>query len=229
MFKAFHKPDDQQGGATSSTFAFNPDYDRRITTAEEKRNAKKRDLAARDGSHIAYPARGQDTWSLNDFGKMLYSLGPKKSKQMMNTMIEIAKEDNKDNPEEAANEIMFIKRLFGKKITLRDLARAWYPGEDPDKRQQSVNKFCQDTEGMIRVATRRATGKTDGSFANFSKNVVGNEANFNRFLDIIKGMSEQRAKRKNSIINRGKKTEDQAASAPDGTTAGEDETQNVGD
>lgn len=81
---------------------------------------------------------------------------------------------------------------------------------------------------MIRVATRRATGKTDGSFANFNKNVVGNEANFKRFLDIIKDMSEQRAKNKRSIINRGKKTEDQAASAPDGTTAG-DETQNVGD
>ena len=73
---------------------------------------------------------------------MLFSLGPKKSKELMNTMIEIAKEDNKDNPKAAADEIMFIKKLFGKKITLRDIARAWYPGEDPDRRQQSVNKFC---------------------------------------------------------------------------------------
>ena len=218
IYKAFHRPDNENGGATSTEFAFNPDYDRRITRAEQERNAKKAEKRARENAPIDFPSRGKDTWSLNEFGKMLFSLGPKKSKELMNTMIEIAKEDNKDNPKAAADEIMFIKKLFGKKITLRDIARAWYPGEDPDRRQQSVNKFCQDTEGNIRVATRRATNTSDGSYSNFMKNVLGNEANFNRFLTIMKDMSDKRAKNKRSLINRGKTPEEQQAAAGEETS-----------
>lgn len=74
-------------------------------------------------------------------------------------MLEIAHEDNKNNPEAEAMEIMFIKKLFGQKTpTYRDIARAWYPGQDPNTRQQSVNKFCQDTLGNFYQATRAATG-----------------------------------------------------------------------
>lgn len=68
---------------------------------------------------------------------------------------------------------------------------------------------------MFLSATRRATGTTDGSLANFRKNVLGNKANFQKFLQIIKDMSKQRSNRKNSIINRGKKN---SGDAKDGET-----------
>ena len=118
-------------------------------------------------------------------------------------MLEIAHEDNKDNPEQEAREIMFIKKLFGQKqATFRDIARLWYPGQDPDKRQQSVNKFCQDTLGNFYSATREATGTTNGGLANFRAKVLGNERNFRRFLDIMRNISAKRAANKRSIINK---------------------------
>lgn len=45
------------------------------------------------------------------------------------------------------------------------------------------------------------------------KNVLGNEANFNRFLTVMKDMSDKRAKNKRSLINRGKTPEEQQAAA----------------
>jgi hypothetical protein len=91
--------------------------------------------------------------------------------------------------------------------TFRDIARAWYPGQDPNKRQQSVNKFCQDTLGNFYQATREATGSTNGGLANFRSKVLGNEKNFRKFLDIMKEISDKRASNKRSIINKGKTPE----------------------
>ena len=149
---------------------------------------------------------------------MLHSLGPKKAKELQKTMLEIAHEDNKDNPEAEAREIMFIKKLFGQKMpTFRDIARAWYPGQDPNTRQQSVNKFCQDTLGNFYQATREATGTTNGGLANFRANVLGNERNFRKFLEVMKEISDKRAANKRSIINKGKKVEEPAEATPPAT------------
>lgn len=201
-FTAYHRPDDEQGGATQTKFAFNPDYDHRVTRAEQRRNDKTARIKARDSKKIEFPSRKQDTWSLNDFGKLTASLGPRRAKELQKTMLEIAHNDNAGNPEAEAYEIMFIKRLFGQKNpTFRDIARAWYPGQDPNKRQQSVNRFFLDTEANFMIATREATNSQNGGMANFQKNVLGNEANFQKFLKIMKEISEKRASKKRSIIN----------------------------
>lgn len=209
VYRAYHKPDKEQGGATYTDFSFNPDYYRRVTRAEAAREQVKAEKRARENAPVEFPKRGQDTWSLTDFGRMLHSLGPKKAKELQKVMLDIAHEDNKDNPEAEAREIMFIKKLFGQKMpTFRDIARAWYPGQDPNTRQQSVNKFCQDTFGNFYQATREATGSSNGGLANFRTNVLGNDRNFRKFLDVMKGISDKRAANKRSIINKGKKPEE---------------------
>lgn len=218
VYHAYHKPDNEAGGATHTDFTFNPDYYHRVTRAEAAREAVKAEKKARENAKIEFPKRGQDTWSLADFGRMLHSLGPKKAKELQKAMLEIAHEDNKDNLEAEAREIMFIKKLFGQKMpTFRDIARAWYPGQDPNTRQQSVNKFCQDTLGNFYQATREATGTTNGGLANFRANVLGNERNFRKFLDVVKKISDKRAANKRSIINKGKKTEEPAEATPPAT------------
>ena len=218
VYRAYHKPDNEAGGATHTDFTFNPDYNHRVTRAEAAREAVKAEKKARENAPIQFPKRGQDTWSLADFGRMLHSLGPKKAKELQKAMLEIAHEDNKDNPEAEAREIMFIKKLFGQKMpTFRDIARAWYPGQDPNTRQQSVNKFCQDTLGNFYQATREATGTTNGGLANFRANVLGNERNFRKFLEVMKEISDKRAANKRSIINKGKKVEEPAEATPPAT------------
>ena len=218
VYRAYHKPDDEAGGATHTDFTFNPDYYHRVTRAEAAREAVKAEKKARENAKIQFPKRGQDTWSLADFGRLLHSLGPKKAKELKKSMLEIAHEDNKNNPEAEAMEIMFIKKLFGQKMpTFRDIARAWYPGQDPNTRQQSVNKFCQDTLGNFYQATREATGKSDGGLANFRDNVLGNEHNFRKFLNIMKQLSDKRASNKRSIINKGKKVEEPTEATPPAT------------
>lgn len=216
VFRAYHRPDNENGGATYTDFQFNPEYYHRVTRAEAERNAKRAEKIARDAMPIEFPKRGtrdeagkKGTWTLAEFGKLLYSLGPKRAKELKKAMLEIAHEDNIDDPEAEAYEKMFIERLFGKKApTFRDIASAWYPGQDPNTRQQSVNKFFQDTLGNFQVAVRRASGGTDGGREAFSRKILGNEGNFKKFLDIMKQTSEQRAKNKRSIINKGKKPED---------------------
>lgn len=219
VFRAFHKPDDEAGGATHTDFSFNPDYDHRVTRAEAARNAIKAEKAAREKAPIAFPKRGQDTWTLQDFGKLLHSLGPKKAKDLQKAMLEIAHEDNLDNPEAEAYEVMFIKRMFGQKMpTFRDIARAWYPGQDPNKRQQSVNKFFQDTLRNFMSATREATGQSNGGMQVFRSKVLGDESTFRRFLTAMKKMSDKRAANKRSIINKGKKAKDSSEETTPATT-----------
>lgn len=215
-FIAHHRPDKENGGATSTVFQFNPKHDHYISRAETLRELKKAQQRARDQQEMKFPPRAaksvdQDgnvvkgTWSLNDFGKLLSSLSPKQVKELKQSMMDAAHEDNIGNPEAEAYEMMFIKKLFGQKNpTFRDIARAWYPGQDPNTRQQSVNKFYQDTLGNFVSATRAASGKQDGSLNTFYKNVLGNPKNFAKFLDIMKNTSQKRASNKRSIINRGK-------------------------
>lgn len=218
-FIAHHRPDKENGGATSTVFQFNPRYDHYVSRAETLRELKKAQQRARDKQEMSMPPRGsksvdQDgnvvkgTWTLSDFGKLLSSLSPKQVKELKQAMLDAAHEDNIGNPEAEAYEIMFIKKLFGQKNpTFRDIARAWYPGQDPNTRQQSVNKFCQDTFGNFVSATRAASGKQDGSLATFQKNILGNPKNFSKFLDIMKNTSQKRASNKRSIINRGKSSD----------------------
>lgn len=66
---------------------------------------------------------------------------------------------------------------------------------------------------------RRASGGTDGGREAFSRKILGNEANFKKFLDIMKQTSEQRAKNKRSIINKGKKPEDSEEAPASSETA----------
>lgn len=202
VFTAYHRPDDEQGGATQTKFAFNPDYSHRVTRAEQRRKDKAARIKARDSKKIEFPKRKQDTWSLAEFGKLISSLGPKRTKELQKTMLQIVHDDNAGDPQAEAYETMFIKRLFGQKNpTFRDIAKAWYPGQDPNKRQQCVNRFFLDTEAMFAVATREATNSQNGGMANFQKNVLGNEANFQKFLKIMKDLSDKRANNQRSIIN----------------------------
>lgn len=215
-FIAHHRPDKESGGATSTVFQFNPDHDHYVSRAEQLRDLKKAQQRSRDQQEIKFPPRGarstdQDgndvkgTWSLTDFGKLIGSLSPKQVKELKQAMMDAAHDDNIDNPEAEAYELMFIKKLFGQKNpTFRDIARAWYPGQDPNTRQQSVNKFYQDTLGNFMSATRAASGKQDGSLGSFYKNILGNARNFDKFVEIMKSTSQKRAANKRSIINRGK-------------------------
>lgn len=222
VYRAYHKPDDEAGGSTHTDFSFNPDYYHRVTRAEAAREAVKAEKKARENAKIEIPKRGQDTWSLNDFGRMLHSLGPKKAKELQKTMLEIAHEDNKDNPEAEAREVMFIKKLFGQKTPpFRDIARAWYPGINPDERQQSVNKFYRDTKDMFMAAASEAARKPITTTDAFSRYVLANERVYVKFLAAMKKRSDKRAANKRSIINMGKKPEEPTADAQAAETPAE--------
>lgn len=207
-FVAYHPRDNENGGATRTEFAFNPDYYHRVTRAEEERLAKKADQAARQKATDDLLAGQEEALSFADmspaeFGRFLHSLEPKKVRELRKAMLDAAHEDNADNPAEEAREIMFINRIFGKdKATFRDIARLWYPGEDPNTRQQSVNKFAQDMIASFYQATRQATGSDDGGLETFRKKVLGNEATFKKFLEIIKQQSEKKKANKRSIVNK---------------------------
>lgn len=58
VYRVFHKPDYEAGGATYTDFSFNPDYNHRVTRAEAARNAVKAEKAAREKAPIAFPKRG---------------------------------------------------------------------------------------------------------------------------------------------------------------------------
>lgn len=217
-FVAYHPRDNENGGATRTEFAFNPDYYHRVTRAEEERLAKKADQAARQKATDDLLAGQEEALSFADmspaeFGRFLHSLEPKKVRELRKAMLDAAHEDNADNPAEEAREIMFINRIFGKdKATFRDIARLWYPGEDPNTRQQSVNKFAQDMIASFYQATRQATGSDDGGLETFRKKVLGNEATFRKFLEIIKQQSDKKKANKRSIVNKkGADTFDDAA------------------
>ena len=207
-FVAYHPRDNENSGATRTEFAFNPDYYHRVTRAEEERLAKKADQAARQKATDDLLAGQEEALSFADmspaeFGRFLHSLEPKKVRELRKAMLDAAHEDNADDPAEEAREIMFINRIFGKdKATFRDIARLWYPGEDPNTRQQSVNKFAQDMIASFYQATRQATGSDDGGLETFRKKVLGNEATFRKFLEIIKQQSDKKKANKRSIVNK---------------------------
>jgi len=51
-------------------------------------------------------------------------------------------------------------------------------------------------------ATRQATGSDDGGLETFRKKVLGNEATFRKFLEIIKQQSDKKRANKRSIVNK---------------------------
>jgi len=70
---------------------------------------------------------------------MLVGLDNKQRKDLMNELIDAVDKDHADDPRKAGEETLFIKKLFGKKLTLRDFAKAW------GKSAPGVMKFADET------------------------------------------------------------------------------------
>ena len=74
---------------------------------------------------------------------MLAALDDKQRKALMNDLIDAVEKDNPEDSRKAGEEIAFIKTLFGKKLTLRDIAKMW------GKSAPGVMKFMDLTNLMI--------------------------------------------------------------------------------
>ena len=95
---------------------------------------------------------------------MTQALDGKQRKELMNQLIADIEADNKDNPRKAGEEIMFVKNLFGKKLTLRDIAKAW------GKTAPGVMKFSDETIDIWKKTLREFNIKSSASFASMPKN-----------------------------------------------------------
>lgn len=131
-------------------------------------------------------ARGKDTWDINDFGQMIAALDDKQRKELMNSLIADVDKDNPDNPRKAGEEAMFIKKLFGKKLTLRDFAKAW------GKSAPGVMKFADETQAIWRKTLKDMGITTIAQFKNMP------QAKFDQFLKLLKINMEGR--RSGSIV-----------------------------
>ena len=117
---------------------------------------------------------------------MISGLDDKQRKALMNELIADVEKDNPNDPRKAGNEIMFIKSLFGKKLTLRDIAKAW------GKSAPGVMKFADETIAIWQKTLRDIGVKTRSELLN-------NAAKFNAFKDQLKKNME--ARRKGSIVS----------------------------
>lgn len=176
---------------------FNPDYSDEKSPYQHpsaaKRQAKK-DAAAVEQAGKEQAAReamkkasGKDTWDKEDFAKMIVALDGKQRKALMDELIADVEKDNAENPEKAGEEIMFIKNLFGKKITLRDIAKAW------GKSAPGVMKFSDETIGIWQKTLR------DFGINSVTAFKAMPAAKFDQFLQALK--TNMSARRKGSIVS----------------------------
>ena len=171
---------------------FNPNYDADSSTYQHpsmvKRQAKKDAEAQKqfDAEKKALDAmkaaRGKDTWDVYDFSQMIAGLDDKQRKAFMNELIADVEKDHGDDTRKAGEEIMFIKKLFGKKLTLRDFAKAW------GKSAPGVMKFADETLAIWRRACQAMGIKSIGQFKNMP------DAKFQQFLDVLKAKMQGRYK-----------------------------------
>lgn len=145
-------------GAEERT-TFNPNYDADHSMyqhpAAMRRQAKKdaKNIEQAGKEKIARDAmkkvRGRkDTWDTYEFAQMLTALDDKQRKELMNDLIADIESEYPDDPRKAGEEIMFIKKIFGKKLTLRDFAKAW------GKSAPGVMKFADETQAIWRRTCR---------------------------------------------------------------------------
>ena len=179
------------------TIMFNPNYDMEHSTYQHpsavKRQVKKdsKELEQAEKNKLVQDTmkkvRGRrGTWDTYEFAQMISGLDDKQRKALMNELIADVEKDNPNDPRKAGNEIMFIKSLFGKKLTLRDIAKAW------GKSAPGVMKFADETIAIWQKTLRDIGVKTRSELLN-------NAAKFNAFKDQLKKNME--ARRKGSIVS----------------------------
>ena len=118
---------------------------------------------------------------------MISALDGQQRKAMMEELIAAVEEDNKDNPRKAGDEIMFIKTLFGKKLTLRDIAKAW------GKAHTGVRRFSDETIAIWKKTLDEVGIKSRKEFASMPR------SKFNLFLDTLK--KNMGSRKKGSIVS----------------------------
>ena len=187
--------DNPETGAKDVTM-FNANYDMEHSPNQHpsaaKRQAQKdaagieqagKEKAARDAMQ---KARGKDTWDVQDFAQMLVGLDNKQRKDLMNELIDAVDKDHADDPRKAGEETLFIKKLFGKKLTLRDFAKAW------GKSAPGVMKFADETIDIWRKTLKDMNINSTSQFRNMP------QAKFDQFLKLLKIRMEGR--RSGSIV-----------------------------
>lgn len=63
-------------------------------------------------------------------------------------MVADVEAENAGNPRKAGEEVLFLKKIFGKKLTLRDFAKAW------GKSAPGVMKFADRTQWIFNKTMR---------------------------------------------------------------------------
>ena len=186
------------------THQFNPNYDMEHSMVQHpsaaKRQAKKdaaeleqidREKTAKAAMKAArgkgsWDEQGKATWNRQVFAQMLTGLSSKERKALMNDLIDSVKKDHPDDPGKAGEEAMFIKKIFGQKLTLRDFASAW------DKSAPGVMKFLNATIDIWKQTCEALGIKSIGQFKAMP------EGKFNQFLQLLKINMEGR--RSGSIV-----------------------------
>ena len=176
---------------------FNPNYTSELSYYQHpsafKRAQKKMDAAKEQQSKEEHAkeamkkARGKDTWDQYDFAQMITALDNQQRKDLMEELIAAVEEDNKDNPRKAGDEIMFIKTLFGKKLTLRDIAKAW------GKTHTGVRRFSDETIAIWKKTLDEVGIRSRKEFASMPR------SKFNLFLDTLK--KNMGSRKKGSIVS----------------------------
>ena len=168
------------------TIAFNPDYSAEDSIYQHpglvKKAEKKRQQAEYDARREAMrkdamrSARGKDTWTKEDFVKMISTLTGDERKKMFKSLIADI-EATAETPQQAANETMFVRNLFGKKPTLRTIAQAW------DRTFPGVKIYADYVEGALYKAAREATGLTldNGALGKLETDPIAKE----KFIEIF--------------------------------------------
>ena len=163
------------------TTGFNPNYDKEAKQ-DLKKAAKEKNAADAIADRVKMQkdafkaARGSDTWKISDWAKMLAPLDNHQRKKLMKELLADVQKDNADNPYKSADEEMFIKKMFGRPITLRDLGKAWgmtFPGAKID---------ADNFEGAWMTAIRDVGEIGMNGF----KNICADDAKFAKFIEALK-------------------------------------------
>ena len=137
--------------------------------------------------------QGKATWTKDEFFKILATLTDKERKDLYKSLLADI-EATVDDPKQQGNEELFIRELFGKKPTLRAIAKAW------DRTFPGVKLYADAIEAALYKAAIAATGKTwqGGAIPLIAQNPAIKQKFIDAFEEI---MNSRKSRGGNSIMD----------------------------
>ena len=197
--------DNPETGMQDKT-AFNPNYTKEKSIHQNRMLKKNQDKADSEKEKeemvkkTLKDVRGRrGTWTINEFGKIISNLDDKQRKQLMKSLIADIEAENAGNPTKVGDEIRFVKQMFGKKETLRDLAKSWnatFPAVKlfSDRVWDAIIRAALDS-----TADLRKPGESFETYKALGYIFNGSDARRQKFIDAFEEIMNQTPTRKDSI------------------------------